>query len=62
MLRAGIARFEEKHNRLPASIDEMLEAGSLQFEPRTPLPRQSWHYNPATGAVQLDPPLDTILP
>lgn len=61
MLRAGIQRFRETHDRYPSSIQELADARAIRAVPRTPLPEQSWELSPDGRTMRIEPTLAELL-
>jgi len=51
MLRRMIGQFERQEGHLPASLQELVDAGIAEQVPPHPWPGQSWDYDAATGSV-----------
>lgn len=51
-LSTSIAQFREEHERPPASLDELLDSGTVSHIPQHPYPDRTWEYDSAEGEVR----------
>lgn len=51
LLRGWIALFRERENRMPNSLEELIERGYTHGLPTHPYMDRTWRYDPGTGAV-----------
>lgn len=52
VLRNLISAFQNKNNRWPASLQELVDRGQTSALPAHPYADQIWRYDPATGTVE----------
>ncbi len=52
VIEQSLRDFQDKKDRWPASLDELVKEGMLSKIPENPYPGKGWKYDPATGEVE----------